>query len=134
METHLDCLPCFIRQALDAARMERVVFCVKGAPVINDATMDDAKAAGIAALVETMDNGSDAPGTILAECSNHFRRRFEAADLIISKGQGNYESLSDTGKKIFFILKVKCRVIARHIGCAPGSLVVRDSTDERWPF
>ena len=124
----------FDRLLIEQLPMEKVVFCVRGAPVINDATMEDAKAAGIAALVETMDNGSDAPGTILAECSDHFRRRFDAADLVISKGQGNYESLSDADKKIFFILKVKCEVIARHIGCAPGSLVVRNSASERCPF
>jgi hypothetical protein len=124
----------FDRLLIEQLPMGKVVFCVRGAPIINDATMEDAKAAGITGLVKTVDNGSDAPGTILAECSDRFRRRFDAADLVISKGQGNYESLSDTGRKIFFILKVKCRVIAHHIGCAPGSLVVRGSTDERWPF
>ena len=124
----------FDRFLIEQLPMERVVFCVRGAPVINDATMEDAKAAGITALVKTMDNGSDAPGTILSECSNRFRRRFEATDLVISKGQGNYETLSDIGKKIFFILKVKCRVIARHIGCAPESLVVRNSASERCLF
>jgi uncharacterized protein with ATP-grasp and redox domains len=117
----------FDRLLIEQLPTERVTFCVRGAPVINDATMADAQAAGITGLVETIGNGSDAPGTILAECSDHFRRRFEAADLVISKGQGNFESLSEADKKIFFILKVKCRVIARHIGCAPGSLVVSES-------
>jgi hypothetical protein len=71
-----------------------------------------------------VDNGSDAPGTILEECSDVFRQQFDKADLVISKGQGNYETLSDAEKDIFFILKAKCPVIAQHIGCDLGSLVI----------
>ncbi|MBW1955556.1 MAG: DUF89 family protein [Deltaproteobacteria bacterium] len=117
----------FDRLLIEQLPLERVVFVVRGAPVINDATLADAVAAGITNLVTVMDSGSDAPGIVLSECSDRFRRCFDAADLVISKGQGNYETLSDVDKKIFFILKVKCRVIARHIGCAPGSLVVKET-------
>jgi len=100
---------------------------VKGSPVINDACLADAQTTGIADLVEVIDNGSDAPGTILDECSEEFKRRFENADLIIAKGQGNYETLSDVKKDIFFMLKAKCPVIAHHIGCEVGSLVFRNT-------
>jgi len=104
-----------------------VTVAVKGSPVINDATMEDAEAAGLTALVEVIDNGSDAPGTILDDCDEAFRRRFAEADLVIAKGQGNYETLSDADQDIFFILKAKCPVIARDLGCPVGSAVLRRS-------
>ena len=113
----------FDRLLIEQIPLEKVTLAVKGSPVINDACLVDAQATGIADLVEVIDNGSDAPGTILDECSEGFKRRFENADLIIAKGQGNYETLSDVKKDIFFVLKAKCPVIAHHIGCEVGSLV-----------
>lgn len=115
----------FDRLLIEQMPLKKVTLAVKGSPVINDACLVDAQATGIADLVEVIDNGSDAPGTILAECSEGFKRRFENADLIIAKGQGNYETLSDVKKDIFFVLKVKCPVIAKHIGCEVGSLILR---------
>ena len=115
----------FDRLLIELLPRDRVTFVVKGGPAINDATMADARATGLTDLVEVIDNGSDAPGTILASCSEAFRQRFERADLIIAKGQGNYETLSDVRKNIFFLLKAKCPVIARDIGCELGSLVLQ---------
>ena len=106
---------------------EKITVVVKGSPVINDATMEDAKAAGLTEIVEVIDNGSDAPGTILETCSQSFRNRFEDADLVIAKGQGNYETLSNLDKNIFFILKAKCPVIARDLGCEVGEMILRKS-------
>jgi len=107
-------------------KMERypVTFVVRGAPIINDALRDDARMAGIDSLVKVVDNGSDVPGTILEECSKEFQRQFMEADLVIAKGQGNYETLNDERKKIFFLLKAKCPVIARDIGCDEGDIVI----------
>ena len=102
----------------------RVTLAVRGAPVINDATLDDAKAAGFEELVPIVENGSDAPGTLLADCSDDFRRRFEAADLIIAKGQGNFETLSMEKRNIFFLFKAKCSVIADHVGLPQGTHVL----------
>ncbi|RLC23792.1 MAG: hypothetical protein DRH21_06520 [Deltaproteobacteria bacterium] len=113
----------FDRLLIEQMPLEKITLAVKGSPVINDACLVDARATGIADLVKVIDNGSDAPGTILTECSEKFKRRFENADLIIAKGQGNYETLSDVKKDIFFVLKAKCPVIAHHIGCEKGSLV-----------
>jgi len=118
----------FDRLLIEQLPVEKVTVAVRGFPVINDATMKDAEAAGLTALVEVIDNGSDAPGIILGDCSDEFRGRFDAADLIVAKGQGNYETLSDVDKDIFFILKAKCPVIARDLGCEVGSLVLRRST------
>jgi uncharacterized protein with ATP-grasp and redox domains len=117
----------FDRLLLERMPAEKVTFVVRGSPVINDATMADAQAAGIPGLVEVIDNGSDAPGTILEDCSAAFRRRFDEADLIVAKGQGNYETLSDVAKDVFFAFKAKCPVIARDVGCRVGSLILRRS-------
>jgi len=113
----------FDRLLIEQLPIEKVTVAVKGSPVINDATMEDALLAGLPRIVEVIDNGSDAPGTILESCSEYFQNRFENADLIIAKGQGNYETLSEIDKNIFFILKAKCPVIARDIGCEVGQMV-----------
>jgi len=103
----------------------KVTVAVRGTPVINDATMADARVAGLTEIVEVIDNGSDAPGTILEDCSDLFRERFGNADLIIAKGQGNYETLSSSRGNVFFVLKAKCPVIAAHLGCRVGDLILK---------
>ncbi|MFP3870297.1 MAG: damage-control phosphatase ARMT1 family protein, partial [Syntrophobacteria bacterium] len=115
----------FDRLLIEHLPTERVTFVVRGGPVINDATRADAEVAGLPGLVEVVDTGSNAPGIILEFCSPEFRRRFAQADMIISKGQGNYETLSSVPAPIFFLLKVKCPVIAGHLGSNLGDLVVR---------
>ncbi|MBN1283642.1 MAG: DUF89 family protein [Proteobacteria bacterium] len=106
------------RLLIERLSPDRVTLAVRGAPVINDATLADARAAGLHHIVEVIDNGSDAPGTLLAQCSPEFRSRFDAADMIIAKGQGNFESLSEVPRNIFFLFKVKCPVIAGR-ACLP---------------
>ena len=113
----------FDRLLIEQLPIEKITVAVRGSPIINDATMEDALLTGLPKMVEVIDNGSDAPGTILESCSGYFQERFEKADLIIAKGQGNYETLSDIDKNIFFILKAKCPVIAKDIGCEVGQMV-----------
>jgi uncharacterized protein with ATP-grasp and redox domains len=115
----------FDRLLIDELKQYPVSLAVRGKPIINDALREDAAIAGIDKLIEVIDNGADIPGTIIEECSQEFRERFFESDLIISKGQGNYETLSNTHKKIFFLLKVKCPVIARDIGCREGDIVLK---------
>jgi len=117
----------FDRLLIEQLPTEKVTLVVKGEPVINDATMEDAEAVGITELVEVIDNGSDGPGTILETCSQGFVNRFKEADLVIAKGQGNYETLSNIDKNIFFVLKAKCPVIARDLGCEVGEMILRKS-------
>jgi uncharacterized protein with ATP-grasp and redox domains len=107
----------------------RTTLAVRGHAVINDATVADAGAARLHEICEVIDNGSDAPGTLLEGCSDMFRRRFEAADLIIAKGQGNYETLSDVRANIFFLFKVKCPVIADHVGHPVGTHMLLQSAE-----
>lgn len=104
----------------------KVDYAVKGAPVINDATLEDALAAGLDEVAELIDNGSDAPGTILSDCSATFRRYFDDADLVMAKGQANYESLSCAEREIFFLTQVKCPVIGRDLGKPVGSWIIRE--------
>ena len=114
----------FDRLLIEELQGYPITYVVRGAPTINDALKDDARMAGLDKLVAVVDNGSDVPGTIVEECSEEFKRLFFEADLVIAKGQGNYETLSDEQKKIFFLLKVKCTVIAEDIGCKEGDIVI----------
>ncbi|NOR15001.1 MAG: DUF89 family protein, partial [Candidatus Aminicenantes bacterium] len=80
---------------------QRVQYVVREKPIINDATFEDAVAAGIAGIADIISSGSDAPATIVELCSPEFQERLRSADLIISKGQGNYEGLSEESLPIF---------------------------------
>ena len=108
-------------------KKSKIVFVVREKPIINDATLDDALQVGLNKVATIISNGSDAPATILSQCSPEMRSYYRAADLIISKGQGNYESLSDRSENIFFLFKVKCPVVARDSGYDLDSPVVASS-------
>ena len=113
----------FDRLLIEHLTGTRVTLAVRGMPVINDATRADAQAAGLDDIAEIIDNGSDAPGTILSDCNAAFRKHFDEADLIIAKGQGNFESLSGESREIFFLFRTKCPVISRHSGFDVGTYV-----------
>ncbi|HPJ03206.1 MAG TPA: ARMT1-like domain-containing protein [Candidatus Limiplasma sp.] len=91
----------------------RLTYAVRHAPVLNDATVKEAVASGLAAYAEIISTGCDVPGVLLCECSDEFLERFFGADIVIAKGQGNYETLSGSPRGIYHLLKVKCPVIAR---------------------
>ena len=114
----------FDRLLIEQLPYEKVTVAVKGKPVINDATMKDADVAGLTRIAEVIDNGSDGPGTILQSCSQSFHNHFSSADMVIAKGQGNYETLSGVDKNIFFLLKAKCPVIATDIGCNVNEMIL----------
>ncbi|HDM75408.1 MAG TPA: DUF89 family protein [Deltaproteobacteria bacterium] len=106
---------------------KKVKYVVRGMPVINDATYEDAIKAGIGEIADIISSGTDAPGTILETCRGEFRDLFYDSKFIISKGQGNYEALSDVDVPIFFLFKAKCEVIARNIGVKKGDIVLKYS-------
>lgn len=114
----------FDRVLVNQLPRDRVTLAVRGRAVLNDATCADALAAGFGGMVEIMDNGSTVPGTALATCSPQFRARFAAADLILAKGQGNFETLHDSGAPVFSLFRVKCPIVAAHCGHPVGSHVV----------
>lgn len=104
-----------------------VIYVVREKPIINDATREDAQMSGLSDVSEIMSSGCDAPGNILKFCSDGFLKIYGSGDLVISKGQGNYEALSDEEKPIFFLLKVKCQVIARDLGVKEGSIILAET-------
>jgi uncharacterized protein with ATP-grasp and redox domains len=106
---------------------KKVKAAVKGSPVLNDATMDDACQTRLSELCEVVDNGSDAIGTILEWTSPEFQAHFRSADLIISKGQGNFETITDKGKRTYFLFQSKCEVVSKDLGLSSGSMLLKKS-------
>lgn len=106
---------------------KETVYVVRNSPIINDATIEDAEKSGIHKVARIISSGCDAPGTILKRCSEEFLDMYSRADLILSKGQGNLEGLSGEKGPIFFLLMVKCPVIARHLGAETGEMILKDA-------
>lgn len=115
---------------------KRILFAVKSGPSINDALVEDALMCGIDGVAEILTNGTDGPGTVLPLCAPAFRRLFWQADMVISKGQGNFESLSNVRRPVFFLFMAKCATVADHVGCVVGDIVLRYHLPgrERKPF
>ena len=104
---------------------KEVIAAVKGSPVINDATLDDARAVGLHECATVIDNGNDGIGTLLEACSMQFMDAYRSADLIISKGQANYETLvQENDDRIFFLFKVKCPVVAAFLKRGNGDIIL----------
>ena len=104
---------------------KKIYYAVKEKPIINDALLEDAIVSGIDHSAEIISSGSDAPGTILAICSKEFLSIYKHADMIISKGQGNFEALSCPGRPVFYLFMAKCPVIAKEAGCDMGDIILR---------
>ena len=100
-------------------------FVVREKPIINDATLSDAISVGMDKVARIISSGSDAPGTILSQCSPQMLTLYHSADIIIAKGQGNYESLNGEQKNIFFFLKAKCPLVARLLGVSVGDTILK---------
>ena len=103
------------------------IFCaVRGEPIINDATLEDALSVGIDKVATIISNGDSAPGTIIENTTDEFKNIFKSADTVISKGQGNYESLSNTDKSsLFFLFMAKCTLIANELNVPKMSLICK---------
>jgi len=100
-------------------------FVVREKPVINDATTDDARTVGMERVAKIISSGSDAPATILSQCTAELQQLFRTADIIIAKGQGNYESLEGEPGNTFFLLRVKCPLVAERFGVSVGDCVFK---------
>ncbi len=118
----------FDRLFIETIKHPDLTYVVRGGPVINDATMDDASYTGMTEVTKVISNGYDAPSTILHRSGEALQKHFREADLVISKGQGNLEGLLPlSDKRIFFLLMVKCDVIAELLKVNKGDLVVYNS-------
>jgi len=102
-----------------------VTYVVRDVPVINDVTFEDAISSGLDDVAKIISSGSSAPGTILNLCNDAFLERFNSADMIISKGQGNYEGLSNVDRSVCFLLKAKCQVIANNLQVKENDIVLK---------
>ena len=85
---------------------------VRGGEVLNDALIEDAEAAGIAELAEVLDSGYAAGGTVIELMKEEALAALDAADVILAKGQGNYEGLSHCGYHVFYLFLCKCQMFA----------------------
>jgi uncharacterized protein with ATP-grasp and redox domains len=99
-------------------------YVVRNAPIINDATLEDARQAGLDQVARLIPSGSDYPGTLLNECSTEVQQLYAQAPVVISKGQGNFESLMHETREIFYLLKVKCDLVAEHLKANVGDSVL----------
>ena len=108
---------------------KNIIYVVKSNPIINDATIEDANLAGIDKLAKIIevDSGqtSSSPGVLLSNSSKEFLELFKNSDMVISKGQGNYEGLSDVDREVFFMLVVKCPMVANDINDEVGKLILK---------
>jgi uncharacterized protein with ATP-grasp and redox domains len=110
----------FDRLLLERLPAGRVTVIVRGAPVINDATMADAVQARLADFARVIGSGSDAPGTVVTDLDRPAWTALTEADLVIAKGQGNYESLEPSSRDHVHLLLVKCAVVAAQTGLTQG--------------
>ncbi len=103
---------------------KEVFFAVRSKPIINDATMEDALEVGMNEVAEVIDSGSDAPGIVVDRVTNEFKHLFRDAHVVISKGQGNFETLEDIPRTVYFLLRAKCSVVADILGANIGDMVI----------
>lgn len=114
----------FDRLLIEHLPKDAVTYAVKGSPVVNDAVYSDAEDAGVGSVARIVSTGCNAPGTILDLCNPEFVDLFEAADLVIAKGQANLETLGDSRRDIFFLTQIKCAVVARDLSAQVGDWLV----------
>lgn len=106
-----------------------ITYAVKASPVINDAILEDAIEAGIDKVANIIDNGTDAPGTPLDQCSEQFKQYFNSADIVIAKGQANFETLNEVEREVYFLTQIKCPQIAKHYEYSVGDWLVTTTTE-----
>lgn len=120
----------FDKLFLETINHPNVTFAVRDAAVLNDVTFKEAKEVGIPEVAKLVSNGDDAPSTLLHRVSNEFKQIYESADLIISKGMGNYEGLMyENDPRLFFLLMIKCHVIGEKLQVKKGDFVVKQSAN-----
>jgi uncharacterized protein with ATP-grasp and redox domains len=102
-----------------------VIYAVKGSAAFDDAVYEDAVLSGLTSCARVVSSGTAYPGTYLPSCSDEFVTHFNNAELVLSKGQGNFETLNEVDRTVFFLLKTKCEVVSREIDFPIGSLVLK---------
>ena len=105
----------FIETMKETYPYAEVFYVTRSSPIINDVVISDTKRIGLQKLAKVISSGCSYPGILLDRISSSFRRIYRKADIVISKGQGNFESLDDENKDIFYLFKVKCPAVSRFL-------------------
>ena len=105
----------FIKEIVKKYPKLNIIYSVRGSTILNDVTIKDAKQVGIDKLVKVIDSGIGIPGTDLEEVKLEFKKIFNNSDVIISKGQGNFESLSGCSENVYYLLLTKCEILQNHM-------------------
>ena len=104
----------------------KTTLCVRGYPVLNDVTRNELEMSGLSGVAKRIiDTGDYTPGITMEKSGAEFRQAYEEADLVIAKGQGNFETLSDGTHPTVFLFMAKCQTVCAHIGAELNSLQVR---------
>jgi hypothetical protein len=118
----------FDKLLIETMKHPDVTFVTRGSPVINDVTLQDAKEVGMYDVAKVIDNGYDAPSTVIERSGEALKKAFDTADLIVAKGQGNFEGLMHRDDdRLWFLLMVKCQVIGNYLGVKKGDVVVSNN-------
>jgi uncharacterized protein with ATP-grasp and redox domains len=114
----------FDRLLIEQMKGKDVVVVVRKKPILNDVTAEDARETGLDQFARIIDPSQEMLGIVLPSTSEGFRREFYRADVVISKGQANFETLFGADRAIFFMLMAKCRVVAKALGVEVGQTVL----------
>jgi len=105
-----------------------ITYMTRGTAIINDVTYEEAQEAGFEALCNLVSSGVNTPGFIYSRANERSQKLFDEADVIITKGMGNYECLSESSRKnLFFLLKIKCNVVARSLNRSLGDIICKQA-------
>ncbi len=107
----------------------QVDFSTRGGPAMNDVTEGDAYFVGMDTCAHIINNGADIPGTVLEHCSDSFKRAFAGADVVIAKGQGNFESLYGVGRgSLYYIFLCKCNLFVERCGARKNDIMLLNAS------
>jgi len=113
----------FMEEILKFRPQIKIFYATRSSPIINDVVIQDAKRVGVDRVAKVISTGCDYPGVVLTNTSKYFRKIYKQTNLIISKGQGNFESISDKRKDIFYLFKIKCTTVSEFLSLAVNSLL-----------
>ena len=105
--------------------VQEIFFVVKGGPISNDVLVEDFQEVGLGDFAQALTTGKDECGIVPEDGPSELQEVWKRADVIISKGQGNFESLSGRREKIYFLLKAKCVPVARELGVEQGAIILK---------
>lgn len=114
----------FIETILESFPKARITVGVRSKPIINDVTEVEAREVGIDSVARVLPTGSEMPGTLLSKTTAEFKELFFGADLVIAKGQGNWETIENPRREVYFLFEAKCSTVAEMTGVSIGTPLV----------